>query len=94
MPRSAAMCAAAAGTASGSARGWFAQDSTNLPRRGTARSSSVFQSASAWQGWLTADSRLTSGLSQSAAIFRNIGSARSVARSRPSAKARTPSTSQ
>ena len=54
---------AAAGTASGSARGWFTHDSTNLPLLGTSSSSIVFQSASAWQGWFIADSMLISGLS-------------------------------
>src|SRR6266480_1530955 len=62
--------------------------------RGTARSSSVFQSASAWQGWLTADSRLMSGLSVRLAMALKVVSARSLARSRPAAKARMPSASQ
>ena len=65
MPRCAAIVMAAAGTASGSARGWFTHDSTNLPLLGTSSSSSVFQSASAWQGWFIADSMLISGLSTS-----------------------------
>ena len=37
-------------TASGSARGWYAHERTNFPSCGTAKSSSVFQSARAWQG--------------------------------------------
>ncbi len=88
------MCTVAAGTASGSARGWYTQLSTNLPFLGTARSSIVFQSASAWQGWLTADSMLTNGLSHMSAIILNWPSARSVARSLPSANERMPSASQ
>ena len=40
--------------------------------RGTPRSSIVFQSASAWHGWLTADSMLTNGLSHSSAIMREL----------------------
>ena len=88
------MCSAAAGTASGSARGWYTHDSTNLPARGTARSSMVFQSASAWHGWFTADSRLMNGLSHRLAIRLNGVSARSAARSLPSAKERRPSASQ
>ncbi len=60
------MCTVAAGTASGSARGCCTQLSTKRPSRGTCRSSSVFQSASAWQGWFIADSRFTSGFGQSA----------------------------
>ena len=45
-------------------------------RRGAAphRSSSVFQSASAWQGWLRADSRLIRGLSMSAAMRVEVAS--------------------
>ena len=45
-----AMCSVADGTAKGSARGWYAHESTKRARRGTLSSSRVRQSASAWQG--------------------------------------------
>src|SRR5205807_1676511 len=80
IPLAAAMCATAAGTASGSAFGCQAQLSTKRPpAAGTPSSSSVFQSPSAWQGWSTVDSRLISGTGQTAAMVWNAASARSAA---------------
>ena len=69
-------------------------DNTNFARRGTARSSSVFQSASAWQGWLAADSMLMTGLSTRPTISLNEVSPRSASRSSPPANARMPRASQ